>query len=113
MLALGCRREAQAAHLDHGVCSKLATVVDVQVRLIEGFDGNGLRVLPSHHLENHLMSTYVCQLLHCVGGLYPDLQPCPFIQREGTKEAWMWWDLNRTGWGLILTSWGVILVGWG
>ena len=113
MHALGCRREAEAADLDHGVCSKLPTVVDVQVRLIEGFDGDGLRVLPSDHLEHHLMSAYVRQFLHCVGGLSPDLQRHPSILREGMKEALMCWDLNWTGWGLILTSWGLSLLSWG
>lgn len=66
-----------AADLDYRVCGKLAAVVNMQVRLIKGFDGYGLGVLPSHHLEHHLMPAHMRQLLHRVGGLYPDLQPFP------------------------------------
>lgn len=65
---------AEAADLDNRVCRQLATEVDMQVRLIEGFDGNGLGVLPCHHLEHHLMPPHVRQLLHREGGLNPDLQ---------------------------------------
>ena len=103
MCAVGCTK---AADLDYGVCSKLATVVDVQVRLIECFDGDGLRVLPSHHLEDHVMAAYVRQLLHCVGGLCPDLQPQPCILRDSTREAWIFWDLNMAGRDQLLMSCG-------
>lgn len=69
-----CTHIAEAGDLDNRVCGQLAAEVDMQVRLIEGFDGNGLGVLPCHHLEHHLMAPHMRQLLHCVGGLDPDLQ---------------------------------------
>ena len=70
---LSCTQRAWD-NLHHWVSGKLGTEVDVQVRLIEGLDGDGLGVLPSNHLQHHLMTTHVGQLLHCAYCLYPDLQ---------------------------------------
>ena len=61
-------------NLHHRISGKLGTEVDVYVRLIEGLDGNGLGVLPSNHLQHHLVTTHVGQFLDCAYCLYSDLQ---------------------------------------
>ena len=94
------------ADLDYRVGGKLATVVDMQVRLIEGFDGNSLGILPCHHLEHHLMPPYMCQLLHRVSGLYSDLQPYPFILRK-EKEGRTGCGPEQDGLGPDSDNWGL------
>ena len=85
------------ADLGDRVCRKLAAVVDMQVRLVEGFDGNGLRVLPGHHLEHHFMPAYMCQLLHSVGRLYPDLRQITPSWTKKVKQDYILSMLVPTG----------------
>ena len=73
---------AKPACLDNRVSGKLATEVDMQIRLIESLDSNGLGVLPGNHLQHHLMPAHVCQLPHCVHGFNSDLQNSFLLKTE-------------------------------
>lgn len=52
------------ADLYNWICSQFAAEVDMHIWLVEGLDGNGIGVLPSHHLQHHLIPANMSQLLH-------------------------------------------------